>query len=155
MVAARQRSNNQLATKDGIWRTNGGLHLAEEMQVVAAHWQNAVSTFQMNLRRFVVMPLHVADRAQIDDDRSVDLRELLCIELSEQLFQRRPHHRLDGFPSVAPGDEGVLRVGAKVVDVVDRDEAQGFARLRPDPSQGLFPAAATLQLGELLAQLLQ
>src|SRR5687768_6886027 len=106
-VAARARSNNQLATKGGIARTNGGLgppkpwrrrlHLPEQMQVVAAHWQNVVSPFQMDLRRFVVMPLHVADRTQIDDDRSVDLRELLCIELSEQLFQRRPHHRLDGF----------------------------------------------------------
>jgi len=30
-------------------------------------------------RRFVVMPLDMADRAQIQDDRPMDLRELLRI----------------------------------------------------------------------------
>ena len=56
------------------------------MQVVAAHRQNVVSTLEVNLRRFVVMPLDEADCAQIHDDRSVHLRELLPIELLEQLF---------------------------------------------------------------------
>jgi hypothetical protein len=101
------------------------------------------------------MPFHMADRAQIHDDRPMDLREVLRIKLREQLLQRRPHHRLGRFPSIAPGDDGVLRVGAKVIDVGDRDEAQGFPRLRANPSQRLVPAAATLQLRELLAQLLQ
>jgi hypothetical protein len=60
-VAARVRSNKQLATKSGFaqpkggsMQSNGGLHLPEQMQVVAAHWQNVVSTLQVNLRRFVV-----------------------------------------------------------------------------------------------------
>src|SRR4030095_2001734 len=98
MVAARGRSNNQLATKRGIAGTTGGpggtgpwrrrpwapkplakaalgaeafgeggpgrrsfwrrrLHLAEEMQVVAAHRQHIVATLQVNLRSFIVMSL--------------------------------------------------------------------------------------------------
>ena len=60
------------------------------MQVVAAHRQNVISTPYVNLRRFVVMPLDMADRAQIHDDRPMDLRELLRIKLLEQLLQRRP-----------------------------------------------------------------
>jgi hypothetical protein len=47
----------------------------------------------------VVVPLHMVDRAQIDDDRPMDLRELLRIE---QLFERRPHHRVGGFVAIAP-----------------------------------------------------
>ena len=67
--------NNRLATKSGIERGRkaaldaealaGRLHLAEQMQIVATHWKNVVSTPQMNLRRFVVMSLHMADCAQI------------------------------------------------------------------------------------------
>ena len=61
------------------------LHLPEQMQVVAAHRQNVIPTPYVNLRRFVVMPLDMADRAQIHDDRPMDLRELLRIKLLEQL----------------------------------------------------------------------
>ena len=65
------------------------------------------------------MPLYMTDRAQIHDDRAMDLRELLRIELVEQLFQGRPHHRIGRFPGVAPRDDRVLRIGAEVVNIVD------------------------------------
>src|SRR5262245_56683851 len=106
------------------------LHLPEQMQVVAAHRQYVVSPFHVNLRRFVVMPRLMTDGAEIHHDRPMDLRELLGIELLEQVLQRRPHHRLGRFPSIAPGNDRVLRVGAKVVDIVDRDEAYDLPRLR-------------------------
>ena len=57
------------------------LHLPEEMDVAPAHRQHVVASLQVNLRRFIVMALHVADRTQIHNNRSMDLRELLCIEL--------------------------------------------------------------------------
>ena len=52
-------------------------HLPEEMDVAAAHRQHIVASLQVNLRRFIVMTLHVADRTQIHNNRSMDLRELL------------------------------------------------------------------------------
>src|SRR5437868_5268524 len=52
------------------------LHLPEEMDVVAAHRQHIVASLQVNLGRFIVMTLHVADRTQIHNNRSMDLREL-------------------------------------------------------------------------------
>jgi hypothetical protein len=109
----------------------------------------------MYLRRFVVMPLHMTDRAQIHHDRPMDLRELLRIKLLEQFLQRRTDHRFNRFPSIPPRDDGVLCVGAKVIDVIDRDETHGFPRLRANPSQRLLFVAATLQLRELLGQLPQ
>src|SRR5258708_35959514 len=57
------------------------LHLPEQMQGVAAHRQNLISTPDVNLRRFFVMPPDMAGRAQIHDDRPMDLRELLRIKL--------------------------------------------------------------------------
>ena len=80
------------------------LHLAEQMHVVAAHRQHVAASFQVNLSGFIVMSLDMADRTQIHDDRPMDLCELVGIELVEQVFQRRPDHRLGRFPSVAPGD---------------------------------------------------
>src|SRR5438270_7970979 len=53
------------------------LHLPEEMDVAAAHRQHVVASLQVNLGRFIVMTLHVADRTQIHNHRSMDLRELL------------------------------------------------------------------------------
>src|SRR5437016_1507899 len=98
------------------------------MQVVAAYGQHVGTALQVNLSRFVVMPLHVADGAKIYDDRPMDLRELLRIELLEQFLERNPDHGLGGRPSITPGDERVLRVRPKIIDVVDRDEAYGLSR---------------------------
>src|SRR5690349_23610880 len=78
------------------------LHLPEQMEVVAAHRQNVITTPDVNLRRFVVMPLEMADCSQIYDDRPMNLRELLRIKLIEEFLQRRPHHGLRRFPSIAP-----------------------------------------------------
>ena len=41
--------------------------------------------------------------------------------------------------SVAPGDHCVLCVRPKVLDVVNRDESHGSARLRPNPPQRREP----------------
>src|SRR4029453_9358597 len=62
------------------------LHLAEQVHVVAADRQHVVASLQVNLGGFVVMPLDVIDRAQVDDHRSVDLRELVGVELLEQVL---------------------------------------------------------------------
>src|SRR2546423_9522754 len=64
------------------------LHLPEQMQVVAAHGQHLLSTLQVNLRGFIVMAPNTADRAQIHDDRAMDLRELLRVELLDEVFER-------------------------------------------------------------------
>ena len=72
--------------------------LGDELQL-----QDVVSTLQVNLRRFVVMPLDTADRAQVYDDRPMDLRELLGVELLEQFLERHTDYRLGRFASVAPG----------------------------------------------------
>src|SRR6476620_9264013 len=85
------------------------LHLPEQMEVVAAHRQNLIPSPDVNLRRFVVVPLDMADCSQIYDDRPMDLRELLRIKLIEEFLQRRPNHRLGWCPSIAPGDDRVLR----------------------------------------------
>ena len=144
---------NRIATSGGFARTNGRLHLPEEMDVAAAHRQHIVASLQVNLRRFIVMTLHVADRTQIHNNRSMDLRELLRIELLEQVLDRRPNHRLGWLASVPPCDKRVLLVRAKVVHIIDRDEAQGLSRLCPNPAQRLALPAA-LQLRELGAELL-
>jgi hypothetical protein len=66
---ARAQAIEQPACDEGrIGKDERRLHLTEQMQVIAAHRQNVVSTFHMNLRGFVVMPLHVADCAHVDDD---------------------------------------------------------------------------------------
>ena len=62
MMAARVPSNNRFATKGGFARTDGRLHLPEAMQVAAAHRQHLASPLQGDLRRFVVMPIDMADR---------------------------------------------------------------------------------------------
>ena len=84
------------------------------MHVAAAHGQHLVAALEVDLRGLVVVPLDVADRAQVDDDRAVDLRELLRVELLEQLLERRPDQRPGRLPAVAPGDERVLRVRPQV-----------------------------------------
>src|ERR1044072_1744918 len=107
-----------VATKGGIARSNGaqvyrnGLHLPEEVHVAAAHGEPLVAALEVDLGGLVVVPLHVADRAQVHHDRAVHLGELLCIELREQLLERCPDHRLGGLRAVAPGDDGVLFVPA-------------------------------------------
>src|ERR1044072_2762241 len=142
-----------VATKGGIARSNGaqvyrdGLHLPEEVHVAAAHGEHLVAALEVDLGGLVVVPLHVADRAQGPHDRALHLVELLCMELREHLLDRCPYHRLGGLRAVAPGDERVLRVRAQVVHVVDRDESHGLSRLRPDPAQRLVLAAA-LERGE-------
>ena len=56
----------------------------------------------------------------------------------DQFLQRRADQRLAGLARVvAPGDQRVLLVGAQVVDVVDRDQAQGLS----DLSRGSSAAA--------------
>ena len=78
IVAARARSNNPHATKRGFARTNGGLAHATSAGTDAGSCGSPAElapTLQVNLRRFIVMALHMADRAQIHDDRSMDLRE--------------------------------------------------------------------------------
>src|SRR5438270_903479 len=52
------------------------LHLPEKMDVVAAHRQHIVASLQVNLRRFIVMTLHMADRTEIHNNRAMNLREL-------------------------------------------------------------------------------
>ena len=44
------------------------LHLPEQMHVVAAHRQHFVAALEVNLRSFIVMPPHMANRAQVHDD---------------------------------------------------------------------------------------
>ena len=51
----------------------------------------------------------------------------------------------------APRDARVFRVGTQIVDLVDRDEAQGLTDLRADPAQRRVRRAA-LQLRSELAQ---
>jgi len=74
------------------------------MQVVPAHGQHLGAALQMNLRGFVVMSLDMADRAQIYDNRSMDLRKLSGIELSEP---PRARHMAAGVQ--ASCDEGRTR----------------------------------------------
>ena len=72
---------------------------------------------------------------------------------SDQFLQRRADQRLAGLARVAaPGDQRVLRVGAQVVDVVDRDQAQRLPDRRADPAQRRRAAAF---LREPRRQLLQ
>ena len=109
-------------------------HLAEQVEVVAADRQHLRAALQVDVGRFVVAARDMADRPQIDHDRSVHLRELRGIELYHQLLQRDADQRLSLAGIVAPGNQGVLRVGTQVVDVVDRDQAQGLSDLRTQRS---------------------
>jgi hypothetical protein len=59
------------------------------MQIAARHGQPFRAAVQMDLGGFVVGAYDVADRAQVDHDRAVDLGELSGIELGQQLFQRQ------------------------------------------------------------------
>src|SRR4051812_13466379 len=59
----------------GIRADERRLHLPEQMHVAAAHRQHIVAPLEVNLRSFIVMSRHMADRAQIHDHRSMDLRE--------------------------------------------------------------------------------
>jgi hypothetical protein len=90
----------------------------------------------MNVCRFVRAARDVTDRAQIHDDRAMDLRELLCVELPQQLLERHAH---DCFARLArvvtPGDRRVLLFGAQKVDVVDRNETHGLSNRRAQPTQ--------------------
>src|SRR5437868_9802957 len=60
------------------------LHLPEEMDVAAAHRQHIVASLKVNLRRFIVMTLHVADCTQIHNNRSMDLRAISHVKRSEE-----------------------------------------------------------------------
>src|ERR1041385_5542254 len=94
------------------------LHLPEEVQVAPADRQHFVAALQMDGGRVVVAARDVADRPQIDDDRAVHLRELLGIELREQLLQRARDQRFGRLARVAaPRDARVFRVRAKVIDL--------------------------------------
>lgn len=74
--AAAERAHGECAL--GRWnyltrftlcsRQPGGSHLPEEMKVVAAHGQDVVAPLEVDVRRFVLPPRHVADRTQIHDD---------------------------------------------------------------------------------------
>ena len=93
------------------------------MQVVAAHGQHLVAALQTNVGRLVGAARHVIDRAQVHDDGAMDLRELRCIELRRDLFERRADHALARLACVvAPGDERVLLGGAQEIDVVGGDQ---------------------------------
>src|SRR5437763_13508032 len=106
------------------------LRRAEPVEVVAADGERLLAPFEVDLRGFVVVPADVADGAEVDDDGAMHLRELVGIELAEELLERRADHGL----AAAPDDHRVLRVGTEIVDLVDGDQAQRLPRLRANPA---------------------
>lgn len=61
-------------------------HLSEQVQVVAADRQYLASTLQMDMRGLVFTARHVADRAQVDHNRTVHLHEMHGVKLNRQLL---------------------------------------------------------------------
>src|SRR5437763_12796417 len=68
------------------------LRRAKPVEVVAADGERLLAPLEVDLRGLVVVPADVADGAEIDDDGAMHLRELVGIELAEELLQRRADH---------------------------------------------------------------
>src|ERR1044072_6668945 len=91
-----------VATKGGIARSTGaqvyrdGLHLPEEVHVAAADGGDLAAALEVDLGGLVVVPLHVADRAQVHHDRAGHLGGLLCLALRAPLPARCRGHRPSG-----------------------------------------------------------
>src|SRR4029079_15271159 len=105
-------------------------HPSKDVQISSADRQHLAAPLEVDLRGLVVAPADVVDGAEVDDDGAVHLRKVRGIELRRQLLERNPHRGL----AVAPGYDGVLRVGARVVYVVDGDQTENLAALRVDPT---------------------
>lgn len=57
------------------------------MREVSTGAQHLGHALQVNVRRFVHTAHDVADRAEVDDGRAMDLHELVRIQLREQLLE--------------------------------------------------------------------
>src|SRR5208282_2504447 len=107
------------------------LHRLEQVGEGAADDKLLRARLEDDDRLVAVVAVDARDGAQVDDGAAMDLPEELRVEFVEELLDRFADQRL----ALGGDDFGVLVLGVKVEDLVDRNESHRGAERGLDPFQ--------------------